>query len=119
MKAIKITLIAAAVFAAVCARAEHVGLTRAEVVAELDAARASGELGAYAGEDSGSFHLSRHGVGAQKTRAEVVSELEQARSDGSLASAQGEDSGSFVPSRNAAHRADDAVAAHRDEQAGL
>lgn len=35
------------------------GLDRIVVVAELDDARTSGELGAWVGEDSGSFHLSR------------------------------------------------------------
>lgn len=45
--------------------------SRAEVVAELATARASGELGAMDGEDSGSFHLSRQVQNSTLTRAEV------------------------------------------------
>lgn len=36
------------------------GLDRGVVVAELDHARSSGELGAYVGEDSGSAWLAQH-----------------------------------------------------------
>ncbi len=45
--------------------------SRAEVVAELVAARSSGELGAMDGEDSGSFHLARQVQISTLTRAEV------------------------------------------------
>ncbi|MDP2004172.1 MAG: DUF4148 domain-containing protein [Rubrivivax sp.] len=68
--------------------------TRAEVTAELDAARASGELGAMTGEDSGSFHRSRQPFTSALSRAQVLAELAAARRSGELAAMTGEDSGS-------------------------
>ena len=40
----------------------HSDRSRAEVKSEVLAARASGELNAFVGEDSGSFYLSRQGA---------------------------------------------------------
>jgi hypothetical protein len=61
MNAFKKTLLALGIGLAATAitRAQEVPVerTRAEVIAELDAARSGGELGVLLGEDSGSFHL--------------------------------------------------------------
>lgn len=68
--------------------------TRADVLAELIAARASGELAALAGEDSGSSFLSsRHGR-STRTRAQLIGELLVAQATGELGALVGEDSGS-------------------------
>lgn len=112
MKAIQITLIAAAAaLGAFGARAQDAGsFKRSDVVAELDAARADGTLGIYNGEDSGSFYLSSHMGASVKTRAEVAEELRQARASGWLAVVHGEDSGSFALSHAAAAAAESRAA---------
>jgi hypothetical protein len=69
--------------------------TRAEVVAELHAARASGLLAQLHAEDGGSFALARQAFVPGKTRAEVRAEVLAARASGELAAMSGEDSGSF------------------------
>jgi hypothetical protein len=69
--------------------------SRAEVKAEVIAARTSGRLGLAAGEDSGSFMLARLQPASTLTRAEVVAELKAARASGEWAAMLGEDSGSF------------------------
>ncbi|MCU0967323.1 MAG: hypothetical protein MUF03_00655 [Rubrivivax sp.] len=56
------------------------GVERAAVVAELDRARASGELGVWIGEDSGSFHLSARD-GGTRTAASGAATLASARPD--------------------------------------
>ncbi|MCW5634906.1 MAG: hypothetical protein KIT17_16345 [Rubrivivax sp.] len=97
MKTFRLTMTAALVgglFAAAApAQAVACGeerLTRAEVVAATHAARERGELGVMAGEDSGSFWMSRQPV-AVTPRAAAV-----AQASPGLA---GEDGGSFALSR--------------------
>jgi hypothetical protein len=68
--------------------------TRADVRAELDAARASGELYAFTGEDSGSFWLARQVRPSTLTRQAVRAEVLAARALGLLDLMTGEDSGS-------------------------
>ncbi len=58
--------------------------SRAEVAAEVLAARAAGTLAAMHGEDSGSFHLARQPF-ASRPRAEVVAELNEYRESGERA----------------------------------
>jgi hypothetical protein len=69
---------------------------RADVVAELDAARSSGELAAMTGEDSGSFFLSQRAGTGGLSRLQVQAELTIARRNGELGLMHGEDSGSFA-----------------------
>lgn len=111
MNAFRKTLIAAAVLSAFAAavRADDITpdpyrdmvttFTRAQVVAERDAARAAGELGALDGEDGGSFHLARIEAPSQLAREQVRAEVLAARADGSLDTMTGEDSGSFALAR--------------------
>ncbi|MDB6000643.1 MAG: hypothetical protein JWP52_2342 [Rhizobacter sp.] len=76
------------------AGAAHAGeLTRADVTAQLQAARRSGESAALNGEDSGSAYLKSHYHGSEP-RAEVKAELAEARADGSLDALTAENSGS-------------------------
>lgn len=70
--------------------------SRANVVTELNAARSSGELAAWVGEDSGSFFLSRQGGSSMVSRGQVVADVMAARRSGGLEWMYGEDSGSFV-----------------------
>lgn len=69
--------------------------TRAEVVAERDAAVANGDIAAQQGEDSGSAHFARLVPPSLRTRAQVLAEVLAARRDGSHEAITGEDSGSF------------------------
>ena len=71
-----VAIAAFAAFAAACAfqttvqaQGAEPGKTRAQVIAELDAARASGEQGAYSAQDSGSLRLSRQAPAASRSRA--------------------------------------------------
>ena len=73
--------------------------SRAEVIAELNAARDSGELTAMVGEDSGSFYLSQKASSSTLSRRQVVADVLKARRVGDLDWMYGEDSGSFVLSR--------------------
>ncbi|CAA2107005.1 DUF4148 domain-containing protein [Variovorax paradoxus] len=75
------------------------GLSRAEVVAQLKAAQASGQLAALTGEDSGSAYLAQH-FHPSETRTEVKTELAQARADGTLGVLASTDSGSAYLSRH-------------------
>lgn len=72
--------------------------TRADVIAELDSARASGELDAMHGEDSGSAYLSRQSAGGGATRSAVKAQVMAARRNGEI-DVTGEDSGSFALNR--------------------
>jgi hypothetical protein len=104
----RMTLIAATVLAAFAGGARADDITpdpythmaastrsRAEVVAELRAARSSGQMAQAHGEDSGSFQLARQAWVPGKTRAEVRAEVLAARGRGELSAMSGEDSGSF------------------------
>lgn len=75
--------------------------TRADVVAEVHAARSSGQLALASAEDSGSFELARQAGVAGKTRADVRAEVLAARANGELEAMSSEDSGSFHFARNA------------------
>ena len=70
--------------------------SRADVVTELNAARSSGELAAWVGEDSGSFDLSRQGGISTVSRRLVLADVIAERRSGRLEWMYGEDSGSFV-----------------------
>ena len=93
----RLTLAALAAFSSICTLAgasaqaqTDAPRSRAEVIAEVHAARAAGTLGAYAGEDSGSIHLSQQ-AGASRPRAEVVAELSNYRESGAMAAQVAED----------------------------
>ncbi|MBK9135411.1 MAG: DUF4148 domain-containing protein [Betaproteobacteria bacterium] len=63
--------------------------SRADVIAEVQAARAAGTLEALTGEDSGSFHLAHvanlsRQASAGRTRADVVAEVAEWRSSGAM-----------------------------------
>lgn len=88
--------------ASAAALAEDTPRMGAEVIAELNAARASGELGAFTGEDSGSMFLSRQAQPSSLTRAEVIAETRLARVSGEINAYTGEDSGSAFISRQLA-----------------
>lgn len=91
--------VAIALVAAGLARAnEEAPLARAEVIAERDAARASGELLALVGEDSGSVWLTQQAQPSRLTRQEVQAQVRTAALRGDLHALIGEDGGSmFVP----------------------
>ena len=76
--------------------------SRADVVAEMHAARASGLTDALHSEDCGSFHLSRQTATAGLTRAEVLAQLAAARASGEFAELHSEGSGSDYLTRHAA-----------------
>jgi len=131
MKTIRITMMAATLFAAGLAAAAdatpavlhgedsgsfHFGaqpaastLTRAEVLAAAAAARHAGVSGIA--EDSGSFHLAQQRHESVLTRAEVVAAMLAARHSGEMLALTGEDSGSFRLARHPA--TDDARTARR------
>jgi hypothetical protein len=88
----KLTVISAALialsFAGITqAQAQESSLTREAVIAELTAARASGELAAIQRDSYARTVATMPTVGA-KTRAEVVAELTAARASGELAAIQ-------------------------------
>jgi hypothetical protein len=93
----KITMVATLGLVAGVALAQQdaPALSRAQVVAELDAARSAGLLGITSGEDSGSFYLARQSMPSGVTRADVVAETQAARAAGQMGVLAGEDSGSF------------------------
>ena len=91
--------------------------SRADVVAEVLAARAAGTLGVLVGEDSGSFHFAAE-VSPGRTRAEVRAQLVAARESGELDAYTGEDSGSFYLARIEAAQAA-AWASKRTRREGL
>jgi hypothetical protein len=76
----KLSVVALSLIAASAAMAQ--GLSREQVQAELQRARATGEI---ARVDSESYSPSVRSVASTKTRAEVVAELERARASGELA----------------------------------
>ncbi len=85
---------------------EETPRTRAEVIAELDAARSSGEQDALLGEDSGSAWLAQQGQQAQPsrlTRQAVLAQVHAALARGDLYALIGEDSGSMFLSTPAAY----------------
>jgi hypothetical protein len=86
------TVVAIACVGAGLARADDgAPITRAQVIAEVHAARASGELYAMGAEDSGSFWLSQQPWRSTLTREQVRAELAAACSDGTcLALTEGE-----------------------------
>lgn len=106
MNAKRITFVAAAALASLVggARADDITpdpyrdwvstRTRAEVIAEVLAARASGELARAHGEDGGSFAFAQEVFVASRTRAEVLAEVLAERASGALHAFSGEDSGS-------------------------
>jgi hypothetical protein len=71
------------------------GRSRADVIAETEAARAAGTLGACDGEDSGSFRLSAGQPASVLAREQVRAEVLAARAAGELGALDGEDGGSF------------------------
>jgi hypothetical protein len=81
------------------AEEEEAVIPRSQVIAELDAARASGELNALVGEDSGSAYLAALPYASNLNREQVMAELDRARDDGEPMALLGEDSGSFLLSR--------------------
>jgi hypothetical protein len=93
----KITMVATLglVAGAALAQQDAPALSRAQVVAELDAARAAGQLGIMTGEDSGSFYLARQSTPSGVARADVIAETTAAVAAGQLGAMTGEDSGSF------------------------
>lgn len=68
--------------------------TRAEVIAEVQAARAQGTLGVTHGEDSGSLAPARVDAVPDRSRAQVVAELRRQIERGELHLWVAEDSGS-------------------------
>lgn len=86
-------------FGAVLAADTGAPRTRAEVIAERDAASAAGLITAMAGEDSGSFHFSQQRWVSTRSRAEVSAEAVSARRTGELDAMTGEDSGSAYLAR--------------------
>lgn len=92
------------------AQEEDAPRSRAEVIAELDAARASGELAAMVGEDSGSMFLAALPFSSQRTRAQVQAEVIEARRSGELNAFAGEDSGLVYLAQGVAPAAAMAVA---------
>lgn len=89
------TVAAIAVVSSGLARADDAPITRAQVIADLNAARASGELAAMAGEDSGSFWLAQRIGRPAQTRQQVVAEAVLSRGTGHCTTLTGEDSGSM------------------------
>ena len=81
------------------AEEEEVVIPRSQVIAELDAARASGELNALIGEDSGSAYLVALPYTSSLSREQVMAELHRARDEGEPMAWIGEDSGSVLLSR--------------------
>lgn len=69
--------------------------TREQVLAELQRARASGEISAMQSENTASFNpgLIQTGAKSGKTRAEVLAELRRARTNGELDGIDGESNG--------------------------
>ena len=73
---------------------EETPRSRAEVTAELDAARSSGELDALVAEDSGSAWLAQQAQPSSLTRQQVLADVKEAQQRGEMTALVGEDSGS-------------------------
>ncbi len=101
MKTLSTLVVALLSAVVVSAGAAPAGPTRAEVVAELSRARASGELAELNSED-GSISLRR--AASTKTRAQVVAELKASRDSGELALLQSEDPTNFTRVAEVARR---------------
>lgn len=82
---------------------EETPRSRAEVIAELDAARSSGEQDAMLGEDSGSAWLAQQTQPSRLTRQSVLAQVHAALARGDLYALIGEDSGSVFLSTPAAY----------------
>lgn len=113
MNPIRITIMAATLFAAGLAAAQPAAvlhgedsgsfhfsqqrhdsaLTRAEVVAHAAAARQAGVAELAIAQDGGSFHLGQQAHHSLLTRADVIAEMLAARQSGEMAALTGEDSG--------------------------
>ena len=78
----KLTVIALSLLTAGAAFAQ--GLSREQVVAELQRARASGELAAFNSEDPSNFLRFPQAGGSTLSRAAVLAELQRARAAGEL-----------------------------------
>jgi hypothetical protein len=96
-----VTFAALCAFGSACADAGS-PRTRADVVAEVHAARTAGTLGVLHGEDSGSFHLSRQLAPSGLTRDEVRAQVAAARAAGELGAMNAEDGGSHFLALHAA-----------------
>lgn len=90
---IALSIVAAGITLAADASTVNEPTSRASVIAELDAARASGALTAMNSEDGGSMYLAQQAQAAPRSRDGVVAELMQARRNGTLDVLVGEDSG--------------------------
>ncbi|MBL8312342.1 MAG: DUF4148 domain-containing protein [Rubrivivax sp.] len=82
---------------------EETPRSRAEVIAELDAARSSGQQPALLGEDSGSAWLAQQAQASRLTREVVLAQVHAAQARGDLHALIGEDSGSVFLSTPAAY----------------
>lgn len=78
----KLTLIALSLIAASAAMAD--GLSREQVIAELQQARAQGTLELMHSENPGAFGRAIIGTPSTVSRAEVLAQLKQARDSGAL-----------------------------------
>ena len=94
MKTFAVTFIFLALNIGLCAAAlaheEAMSVSRAQVIAERDAAIASGWIAAIGGEDSGSFFLSRQPWVSTVTRAQVAAEVRIARASAELSAMNAE-----------------------------
>lgn len=82
---------------------EETPRSRAEVIAELDAARSSGQQPALLGEDGGSAWLAQQAQASRLTREVVLAQVHAAQARGDLHALIGEDSGSVFLSTPAAY----------------
>ncbi|HRD98333.1 MAG TPA: DUF4148 domain-containing protein [Rubrivivax sp.] len=82
---------------------EETPRSRAEVIAELDAARSSGQQPALLGEDSGSAWFAQQAQASRLTREVVLAQVHAAQARGDLHALIGEDSGSMFLSTPAAY----------------
>ncbi|HEX2009361.1 MAG TPA: DUF4148 domain-containing protein [Roseateles sp.] len=89
----KLTVIALSLIAAGAAMAD--GLSRQQVVAELQRARSAGELTQWQSENPEAFGRATVAGGSQTSRAAVLADLKQARANGEL---ERVDSESYGPS---------------------
>jgi hypothetical protein len=118
-------------FAALCAvsaatLAQGQAVSREQVIAERDAARSSGWIQAFTGEDSGSAYLSAQGFTSSRTRDQAMAEVAAARASGELGATVGEDSGafflasqSFTPMLSRAQVQQDVIAARAAGELGV
>jgi Domain of unknown function (DUF4148) len=91
----KLTVVALALLAAGAAMAD--GLSREQVVAELQRARNAGELQAQQSENPDAFGRAAIAAGPGASRAAVLADLKQARDSGVLAAQSRESYGHLQP----------------------